>query len=121
MPVIKIAGIDVPDSRPLFLVALAVHVLAGLACIVAGILATTARKGPGRHPEAGTVYMWGIATVFLTASVMAIMRWRHDWHLFLIATVAFGLAGVGWLARRQRWGRRWRRWGPIHATAMTGS
>src|SRR5947207_13788634 len=121
MPPIRIAGIDVPDSRPLFLAALALHVLAGLVCIVAGLLAATARKRPGRHPRAGTVSMPAITAIFLTATVMAAMRWSHDWHLFVIATLACGLAWTGWLARKQRWGHRWRRWAAIHGTAMTGS
>ena len=91
--------------------------MAGLTCVVAGVLATTARKRPGRHPTAGTVYLWGIGVVFLTATVMAGLRWQRDRHLFVIATVAFGAALTGWFARRHR-PRRWLLW---HAVAMSVS
>jgi hypothetical protein len=47
---IGILGIEVPDDRPVFLAALAVHVAAGLTCVVSGALAATARKRPGRQP-----------------------------------------------------------------------
>src|SRR5256885_9406958 len=114
---IGILGIAVPDGRPVFLAALAVHVAAGLTCVVAGALAATARKRPGRHPRAGTVYVWGLAVVFATATVLAGLRWRQDRHLFLIACVAFGLGTTGWMARR----RRWHRWMLIHGSAMAGS
>jgi hypothetical protein len=93
------------------------HVLAGLGSVVAGVLATSARKRPGRHPKAGTVYLWGIGAVFVTASVMASLRWQRDRHLFVVACVAFAAALTGWLARRRRW-RHWLYW---HAIAMSGS
>jgi hypothetical protein len=113
----KVLGLEVANAGPLFLAALALHVLAGMTCVVAGALAATARKRPGRHPKAGHVYLWGIVAVFATASVMAVIRWREDWHLFVIATAAVGLAMFGWRARRSlRPG--WPRW---HATGMGGS
>ncbi|MEU0557551.1 hypothetical protein [Dactylosporangium sp. NPDC006015] len=102
---------------PVFLTALAVHVAAGLTGVVAGGLAAASRKRPGRHPWAGAVYLYAIGGVFATATVMAVLRWRHDWHLFLIAAVAFALALSGWWARRAR-PRRWVVW---HGSAMAGS
>lgn len=108
-----VGGLHIPDAGPVFTVALAVHVVAGLVAVVAGIAATTARKGPGRHPRAGTVYVHAAATIFVTATVMAALRWRHDWHLFVIATVTLGLAVLG------RWARR--RWTAGHGCAMAGS
>jgi hypothetical protein len=96
---------------------LAVHIAAGLTAVVAGILATTARKRPGRHPRAGTVFLHAVTVVFLTAAALTIPRWRHEWHLFLIATVAFGLALFGrWIRRRRP--ARWMAW---HGGAMAGS
>ena len=114
---LDIAGLTVPDAGPAFRTALAVHIAAGTTAVVAGLLATTAHKQPGRHPQAGTVYLYAIVGVFVTATVMAILRWRHDWHLFVIATVAFSLAALGWWARR----RRPRRWMLLHGSAMAGS
>jgi hypothetical protein len=114
---VEIAGIDVPDAGAVFLAALAVHVTAGVTGVIAGGLAATAGKRPGRHPRAGTVYLYAIGAVFTTATVMAALRWHRDWHLFLIAAVAFGLAMLGWWARRYH-PRRWMTW---HGSAMAGS
>jgi hypothetical protein len=112
-----VAGIQIPDAGPVFVAALAVHIAAGTTGVVAGVVATTARKQPGRHPRAGTVYLYAITGVFVTATIMAAIRWREDWHLFFIATVAFGLAMLGWWARRRR-PDRWMLW---HGSAMAGS
>lgn len=106
----------VPDTRPLFVAVLAVHVLAGLTGIVAGALAATARKRRGRHPRAGTVYLVALAVIAVTAAVMVLMR-GQKWHLLVIATVAAGLGATGWLARR----RRRHRWVTWHGIAMPGS
>ncbi len=114
---VEIGGLEVPAAGPVFLTALAVHVAAGLTGVVAGGVAAAAAKRPGRHPAAGGVYLYAIGTVFATATVMAALRWRHDWHLFLIAAVAFGLALSGRWARRAR-PRRWLAW---HGAAMAGS
>jgi hypothetical protein len=114
---IRILGIEIPEAGPVFVAALIVHVLAGLMCVVVGALAATARKRPGRHPRSGRVYLWGIGIVFVTATVMASIRWREDAHLFGIALVAFGLALFGFRARR-RSRPGWVRW---HASGMGGS
>jgi hypothetical protein len=117
MLTIEILGLTIPDAGPAFLVALGMHVLAGIVCVFAGALAATARKRPGRHPTAGRVYLWGLGVVFVTAMIMGFIRWREDWHLVVIATITFGLGMLGWRARRlQRPG--WPRW---HATGMGGS
>jgi hypothetical protein len=117
MLTIEILGLTIPDAGPLFFVALAVHVLAGSACGLAGALAATARKRPGRHPEAGRIYLYGLGVVFVTATVMAAIRWREDAHLFAIATVAFGLGLFGRRARR----RHRPGWPVRHAIGMGGS
>jgi hypothetical protein len=117
MLTITIFGLEIPDAGPVFLTALAFHVLAGVTCVITGALAATARKRPGRHPKAGRFYLWGIAVVFTTATVMAVIRWREDWHLFAIAVAAAGLAWWGWRSRMRRkagWVRR-------HAIGMGGS
>ncbi len=114
---IEIDGFVIPDSGGVFLATLAVHVLAGAMCVVSGALAAFARKRPGRHPRAGTVYVCGLLVLVITAGVLAIVRWPHDVHLLLIAglTAAFGGAGW-WIGRHRRDG--WMRW---HAMAMAAS
>jgi hypothetical protein len=95
MLAIDISGIHVPDTRPLFLAALAAHLAASATAVVTGILAATARKRAGRHPRAGAVYLWALAAVFVTASVMAGMRWRYDAHLFAAVGVPGATDDVG--------------------------
>ena len=112
-----IFGLEIPSAGPVFTAALALHVISGMTAVVSGALAASARKRTGRHPRAGTVYLWALAGVFATATVMASIRWREDWHLFLVAVVAAGLGLFGWRARR----RRRPGWVTRHATAMGGS
>jgi hypothetical protein len=45
----SIFGLPTPDAGPVFATALTVHIAAGLTA-VAGALAATAHKQPGRHP-----------------------------------------------------------------------
>jgi hypothetical protein len=92
-------------------------VSAGLTAVTAGALAATIRKGPGRHPTAGRVYLWALGTIFATAASMAAIRWREDAHLFAIGTVAFALGMFGYQARR----RRLPGWPLRHAAGLGGS
>ncbi|WP_020525273.1 hypothetical protein [Catelliglobosispora koreensis] len=117
MNTITIFGLEIPDAGPVFLTALAFHIAAGLTCVTSGALAASARKHPGRHPKAGKVYLWGIGVVFVTASVMSVIRWRENWHLFLVALVAAGLAWFGWRSRVHRRPG----WPVRHAIGMGGS
>jgi hypothetical protein len=113
----NVLGLHVPSAGPVFFVVLLVHIVAAMTCVVAGALAATARKRPGRHPRAGRVYLSGLGLVFVTATVLAVIRWRHDAHLFGIAVVAFGLGLYGWRSRR----RRRPGWERHHAAGMGGS
>ena len=110
-------GLPVPDAGPIFAAALGIHIVSGLVAVVAGALAASARKRPGRHPKAGRVYLWAMVGIFCTATVMAVIRWEHDAHLFAIAAVAFALSLYGWRARR----RRRPGWPERHAVGMGGS
>jgi hypothetical protein len=113
----EILGLPIPDAGPVFTAALAVHVLCGLVAVVAGALAATARKRPGRHPRAGRVYLGALGGIVVTATVMAAIRWREDAHLFAIAVGAFGLGLAGYRARRRcRPG-----WVTRHAVGVGGS
>ena len=114
---ITIAGIPLPSDSPLFLAFIAVHVAAGLACVIAGTVAMLSRKQHGRHPQAGTVYYWLLAVVAATMSVLAISRWDEDYHLFILGVLSFLAATVGRTARR----RLWPAWARIHMAGMGGS
>lgn len=113
----EILGLHIPDEGTFFYAALAVHVAAGIVAVIAGAITATARKRPGRHPCAGTVYLAGLAVVFVTATAMTAVRPREDAHLFGIALTAAGLGWCGWRARRlprPGWPRR-------HAIGTGGS
>src|SRR5664279_1032864 len=107
--VIDVEGLLIPDAGGVFLIALAVHVLAGAVCVLSGAVAAFARKRPGRHPVAGTVYVCGLLLLVVTAGVMAVLRWPHDVHLLLIACSTAALGGAGWCVGRRR-PARWMRW-----------
>jgi hypothetical protein len=79
------------------------HILAGLTCVVTGVIAMRSQKRRGPHPRFGTVYYWSLAVVFVTATGMALMRWSQDYHLAIIGSVTFGCASVGYAARKIRW------------------
>jgi hypothetical protein len=97
----RIFGDQVGSTAPVFLAFLAVHVLAGLAAVITGAIAALARKGSPRHIRAGRWYYRAITVVFATATVLAAMRWRQDYYLFIIGTVAFTAATIGYQHRRR--------------------
>ncbi|GLL03755.1 hypothetical protein [Dactylosporangium matsuzakiense] len=113
----RILGLEVPDEGLVFLVALAVHVGAGLVCVVSGTTACLARKRAGAHPWWGRVYLCGLGVVAVSALVLAVVRWPHDNHLLAVAVVTAGLGGFGWAARR----RRRPGWPVRHAVGLGGS
>jgi len=98
----RILGIEVGSTEPLFLAVLAVHVLAGMTALISGAVAALSVKGGRSHIRAGRGYYRAITITFATATVLAAMRWRQDYHLFAIGAVAFTAATVGYLHRRRR-------------------
>jgi hypothetical protein len=113
----SLLGLEIPDAGWLFYSALVVHIGAALSSLIAGILAATARKRPGRHPSAGRVYLVALAVVCASATVMSTVRWREDARLFVVALLAGCLGLFGWRARR----RRREGWEYRHAIGMGGS
>jgi hypothetical protein len=97
----RILGDQVGSTEPVFLAFLVIHVLAGLSAVITGAVAALARKGTPRHVRAGRWYYGAITVVFATATALAVMRWRQDYYLFLIGTIAFTAATVGYLHRRR--------------------
>ena len=113
----NVAGIEIPSTDPIFLAVVGVHILLGLACTITGVIAMLSVKRPGRHPWFGSVYYWCLMGVFVTASVLAAVRWREDYHLFMLGALAFAAAYLGRRARRKRWNN----WVKLHITGMGSS
>ena len=97
----RILGTDVGSTAPVFLAFLAIHVIAGLTAVLTGAVAALVRKGSDRHIHAGRWFYWAITVVFATATILTAMRWRQDYHLFIIGTVAFTAATIGYQHRRR--------------------
>ena len=94
---ITVAGIPIPFDSPALLALVGVHVLAGLGCVLAGLAAMLARKGPGRHAYFGTLYYRCLMIVCASMAVLSAVRWAEDYHLFILGTLSFTAA---FLARR---------------------
>ena len=97
----RILGTEVGSTAPAFLAFLAIHVLAGITAVASGAIAATARKGGPRHIRAGRWYYRAIAVVFFTATILAALRWRHDYQLFTLGAVAYTAAIIGVQHRRR--------------------
>jgi uncharacterized membrane protein len=82
-------------------IVIVVHVAAGLTAVVAGAAAMLSRKGPGRHPRRGTIYLGALLVVAGTATCIAIAR-PHTAYLLVPGAVAVTAAAIGYTARRMR-------------------
>ena len=111
---ITVAGIPIPSREPWFLAIIAIHVAAGITGTAAGAIAMLSRKGPGRHPTAGTVYFWALMVIAGTMSVLTIARWPANNHLAVLGVLAIGCAVVGRRARRRARPGWWR----VHTPGM---
>jgi hypothetical protein len=111
---VTIDGIVIPSDNPVFLALIAVHVLAALICVIAGIVAMLSKKQPGGHPKAGSVYYYGLWIVFITIIIISIIRWSEDYPLFILGSLSFGLAFTGRKAKKQKW----EKWPVIHVLGM---
>jgi hypothetical protein len=111
---IVVLGIPIPSSSPLFIAGVAVHVVAGLFCVVAGAIAMLSQKRAGRHPSAGAVYYWSLVVVFVSMTVLSVMRWPHDTHLFILGVLSFAAGFIGRAARRHLWPG----WPRVHMSGM---
>jgi hypothetical protein len=98
----RILGDQVGSTAPVFLAFLSVHVIAGLTAVSTGAAAALSRKGSPRHIRAGRWFYRAITVVFATATILAAMRWRQDYYLFIIGAVAFTAATIGYQHRRRR-------------------
>jgi uncharacterized membrane protein len=110
-----VLGIPIPDEGPVFLAAVLVHIVAGLTCVVCGIVAMVSRKGGHAHIAFGRVYVVGIAVVFVSMAVLAVIRWPLDNHLAILGLIAFIATLYGFINRRRHGEDRW------HILAMGAS
>jgi len=97
----RILGTEVGSTMPVFLAFLAVHVLAGVTAVASGAAAAIVRKGSPRHVRAGRWYYRAVTVVFITAAVLAAMRWKQDYYLFILGAIAFTAATIGYRHRRR--------------------
>ena len=109
-----VAGIPIPSTSPVFLTIVAVHVLFGLVCSIAGVIAMLSRKRRGRHSDFGTIYYWCLVAVFVTAAALAAVRWAEDYHLFIFGALA--LMAAYWARGAARRGEPG--WVQRHITGM---
>ena len=110
-------GIPIPSTDPVFLTVVGVHIVLGLASVVAGAIAILSTKGRGRHSYFGITYFWCLGGVFVTMSTLSFMRWAENYHLFILGAISFALAFFGRAAVR----RRSHQWLRLHLTGMGGS
>jgi cell division protein FtsW (lipid II flippase) len=108
-------GIPIPDEGPVFLVAVVIHILAGLVSVATGIGAMVSRKGGRAHITFGRIYLAGIIALFATMAVLAVIRWPLDNHLAILGLIALVAALYGFINRRRHGADRW------HILAMGGS
>src|SRR5215207_8445457 len=114
---LALTGIVVPCDSSIFLAMLAIHIPAGIICVLAGLVALLSKKQAGRHPKFGTIYYWSLSVVFGSASILAGIRWAEDYHLFILGILAFTAATFGRMAHR----RRWDGWVRLHIVGMGSS
>lgn len=109
-----IDGIPLPSDTPLFLTIVFVHVAAGLIAVIAGVVAMLSPKQVGGHPKVGKFYYWALSIVFITMTILAILRWAEDYHLLILGALSFMAATIGRAAKRKQWSS----WVRIHMTGM---
>ncbi|HEV2319777.1 MAG TPA: class I SAM-dependent methyltransferase [Verrucomicrobiae bacterium] len=91
---ITILGIPLPSDSPWFLALVATHVMAGLGCVVTGMIAMFSPKAPGRHPFFGALYFYCLVAVFISMAILSALRWREDYRLFALGTLSLVSATV---------------------------
>jgi len=112
-----VLGIPIPSTDPIFLAIVGVHILFGLAAVIAGAIAMLRSKGRGRHSDMGTIYFWCLSGVFVSMSALSFMRWAENYHLFILGALSFAFAYLGRTAAR----RQPHQWVRLHLAGMGAS
>lgn len=107
-------GIGMLLKSSAFFSMLGVHILAGVICVVTGIVTMASEKRPGLHPICGTIYHRGLAVLVVSAVFLAATDWTNDRVLLVIGAISLGASYLGRMARR----RRWQAWVGTHITSM---
>lgn len=110
-------GIPIPSTDPIFLGIVGVHVVFGVAAVIAGAGAMLSRKGLGGHFNFGTAYSWCLFVACITMGILSMMRWSADYPLFLLGALAITAAYFGRSAVRLRR----RNWPRFHLAGMAAS
>jgi hypothetical protein len=113
---LEIDGSGMLFESSAFFPMLGVHILAGLVCVVTGIMSMVGEKRAGLHPRCGTIYHWGLA-VLVTSSGFLAAHWTNDRLLLVLGAISFGASSLGRTARR----RNWQTWIGTHIIFMGGS
>ena len=111
---IVVLGIPIPSASPVFLTTVAIHVVAGLTCVISGAIAMLSAKRFGRHPAAGRVYFWSLVIVAGSMAILSMIRWPHDNHLLVLGILSLAAGLIGRAARRHLWVG----WPRIHMSGM---
>jgi hypothetical protein len=112
--ILKVDGMGMLFKSSAFFPMLGVHILAGLVCVVTGIVTIASEKRPGLHPICGTIYHWGLAVLVISAGFLAATHWTDDRVLFGLEVISFGASSLGRTARR----RHWQNWVGTHIISM---
>ena len=111
---LDVDGIGVLSESSAFSPILGLHILAGLVCMVTGIVSMVSEKRAGLHPRCGTIYHWGLAVLVTSAGFLAAANWVDDRLLVVLRVVSFGASCLGRTARR----RNWQTWIGTHIISM---
>jgi hypothetical protein len=110
-------GVPVPSVDPAFVAVVRFHILVGVVCVVAGLLAMLSLKRRGGHSTFGSLYYWALAVVVISATGLSVVRWAENYHLFFLGALSLTAATVGRTALR----RRWNNWVRLHISGMGSS
>jgi len=77
-----------------------VHVPAGIAAVIAGLVAMLTRKGRLWHRRAGDVYLLAILVLFSSGAGLVLTRGPQFLHLFILGAMAALFALTGYFARK---------------------